>query len=154
MLSRMLTERSFCGTINLDGMKRLSQFVSLALVLLMLAPPAFASMHCSKLMGEQRCTMSCCHGMDGMSMPVESDTVKAASHAQIHQTPCCIVTEIEATLTAPPVNQLSFDTIVFLTPTVEFMPPDLLPARKLLAEFPPGDAVREPALSGLCTFLI
>jgi hypothetical protein len=149
-----LTEYSFCGTINLDEMSRLFQFVSLVLVLLMLAPPAFASMQCSKSMEKQRCAMSCCHGMDGMSMPAESDAAEAASHAQIRQTPCCVVTEIEATLPVPPVDQLSLDTIALLTPVAEFLPPDPISVRKSLAEFPPGDIAREPVLPRLCTFLI
>jgi hypothetical protein len=135
-------------------MKRLFQFASFVLVLLMLAPSAFASMQCGRNPEAYSCPKSCCNGMDGMSMPMNHDATATESNAQIRQTPCCTVTQTEMSLPATPANNHAENMVAHVALLAVLLPVDLHPAYTRFVEFPPGDTLLEPVLSRLCTFQI
>jgi hypothetical protein len=146
--------RQFLLHDQTKAMKRLSQFASYVLVLLMLAPSAFASMQCGRNLKEQSCPKSCCDGMDGMSMPMDHSAIETADSARIGQAPCCTVTQTDTLLPAAPTDNFagSMDALVAILPVQ--LPVDLHPVEARLVEFPPGDTLQEPVLSHLCAFRI
>lgn len=131
------------------------QSVSFVLMLLMLAPLAFAAMQCGATSSEkQNCSKPCCAGMGGMSMPMDRNAIDSGSRAQLSQAPCCTVSETDATLLAPPAISSKVDLVPFAAPSTIVLPVDFQIGHSTAAEFPPGNALREPVLSRLCTFLI
>jgi hypothetical protein len=134
-------------------MKKLFQSVSLVLALLLLAPPVWATMQCAHHTDETTSCKPCCADMDGMPMPMD-DTLQSSSTAQLTESPCCIVTQLEAAIPA------SFSEDEHVLPSA-FAP---VLAVDLLASFtpipmgrsisPPQAAPPAPLLSRLCSFLI
>jgi hypothetical protein len=147
-----LTESNFYDTIKLRAMKRLFQFASFVLVLLMLAPPVFASMQCGRNSETHNCPKSCCHGMKGMSMPM--DQASTNSSDQFRETPCCTVAQTEISLPASPANAHAEDAVAHVSLPADLLPINLHPVHARIVEFPPGDTLLQPVLSRLCTFQI
>jgi hypothetical protein len=138
-------------------MKRFFQSVSVLLALLLLAPPVWATMQCTRAMAHSADgsahSMQCCDGMDGMSMPM-GDTVQSANNAQLSQGPCCIVTVTDAVVPA----SVSDDELILSTaaaPLLAVEAPALLQTGwDTGAQSPPLAVPRGPSLSRLCTLLI
>jgi hypothetical protein len=133
-------------------MKRLFQCASFVLMLLMLAPSAFASMQCGRNHETHLCPKSCCDGMEGMSMPMAS--TDCDSSAQFSQTPCCTAVQAEMSLPASPADAHAENLIAHGTPMAVLLPIDLHPAPARTVEYPPGDTHLQPVLCRLCTFQI
>jgi hypothetical protein len=135
--------------------KRLFQSVSVLLALLLLAPPVWASMQCTRAMAmdETASSMPCCDGMDGMSMPM-GDTVQPANNAQLTQGPCCIVNVTEAAVPASVTEDKHLLTTV-AAPLLAIEAPAFLHAGwDTWQPAPPLGIPRGPSLSRLCTLQI
>jgi hypothetical protein len=136
-------------------LKRLLQFASqtasLALVLALLAPPAFAALDCERAPVKTECAKTCCDGIDGTSMPMDASMPQPV--AQLTQTPCCTLHPVEMTLPAlVSVTQETRVVAVVLPATVVM--PSSIAARSTAAEYPPGAALSQPSLAQLCSFRI
>lgn len=149
-----LTEGNFSFTIKDRSMQRLFQFAALALALLMLAPAAVAVTICNAQTENKECVRPCCDRMQGMEMAMPDSLPPVGDQARIQPLRCCVVTPATLAQTAALVSGTRVEKVAVVAQTVviaDLVQPDM---RARSRQYPPGDALRTPSASCLCTFLI
>jgi hypothetical protein len=135
-------------------MRRISQFVSFALALLMLVPAASLVMVCNARVEQQVCSKRCCEGMAGMDMPMSDQAMSAGNEVQLSHPACCIVTETDSALPATPASRQKVELVAVVYVVAHLLATALPEGRTHARIFSSGFAFREPTPSRLCTFLI
>lgn len=140
-------------------MRRLFQFVSAVLVLLLLAPVASATLACKAEARRPACSKSCCAQMDDMKMAMDMSTMDTDAMlaennaAQLTPAACCVASEHESLQPAAPASA-DGNEVSAAAPTTVAVLVELPTLAALAVEDPPGLRLRSPSPSRLCTFLI